>query len=133
MVDQVASIGTGQVATSSGLEVGAGGAAPELARAAAATFVQADWLRTKGPTPVSTSSDRSTPLDCAMASAAVQQAGEGATPGVASLGKNALGAAQARSTTRVAGICNGPRSPRKSASPSAVTSPPPKRVKPSTA
>src|SRR5450755_1835485 len=74
IVDQPASMATGQVATRSGFGTSAGTVPPE-AVIAAMTCVQADRLRTRGPTPVSTIRDKLTPLACAMASAAVQQAG----------------------------------------------------------
>src|SRR5450432_457392 len=139
IVDQVASMGTGQVATSSGFGTSVG-TVPPAPVTAAMTRVQADRLKTSGPTPVSTMRDRSTPVLSAgllVASAAVQQVGAkvGArgTPGGKLLGSKLLGTAQPRSTTRVGGTWSGPRRPRKSESPSAVTSPPPKRVKPKTA
>ena len=117
MVDQAATMGTGQEATNSDAEaaVGAGRGLGE----AVATRSKADRLSTTGPMPVARSNDRFTPVASCSAVFAEQQATMGSS------GAKGAGTAQVRSTIRVAASTRGPREPRKSAGPSAVTSPPP--------
>src|SRR5262249_40877411 len=115
--DQPAVIGFGQVATNSDAvgTVCAGIGVGE----ARATRSKADWLRITGPTPVASSSDRFTPVASCTAEDGAQQGTIGSS------GESAGGTAQVRSVPRVAGRTSGPRSPRKSGGPCAVTSPPP--------
>ena len=118
MLDHSTGMGVDHVAISNMPGTGAGGAVAE----AAVTRAHADRLSTMGPMPVSTISDRFTPVARRAASAAVQHMSRGRS------GVKSAGTAQLRRTTRVGGTTRGARSPRKSASPSALVSPPPSRV-----
>src|SRR5580692_8407052 len=88
IVVHVAAMGAGHVATSSGADDIAGAVV-----SLAATRFHAVWLSTMGPTPVASSSDRSTPVAFVISSPRLQQVA-GSTVGV-----NAAGAAHARITT----------------------------------
>ena len=115
MLDQPTSIGSDHVARDTVPGTGSGSGVPT----AAETFAHADRLSSMGPRPVSIISDRSTPVASRAASGAVQHVSRGMS------GVKSAGTAQPRRTTRVGGNTSGPRSPRKSSSPSALVSPPP--------